>query len=432
LYRHTGEYNLADFDIFLSHSSKDKPKVELIYQDLIGQNFKVWFDKEDINGGDVWPQALQDGIDNSKVLVLIWTEEAKKSDWVQREIAWALSKNIPVIPMLMDNTELNISIQTIQFIDARSGYAGAFPELVSRINRYVESEPGSENQKGRAWAYQKSPFFRSQFLEDNGYQNRNADNFAANEWSQKLYESTRSDSKLAEQFVTFVCIPIPNIIDTELKNIPKLLQSGQQDMPNEQRINNSRLSGLTKSQQELVFHHQNENIGHYLRFNEDGVIELGDAYYSPFEHNRSGKILKGFRLISMLGAVWKLINFTANYYSMTSNLSDFQLLLNLKNTKDKLLDNFGGSYGREKSWVSPLNDQFGFSLDYTPFAKDKNLQFIYNIQSKTILDHPTIVQDIITDLSRKIQWAFNLSDEPRHNKPDTTDFDWSQFPPYFL
>jgi hypothetical protein len=73
------------YDVFLSHSAKDKDVVRAIAQRLKDDGLKVWFDEWTIKPGDSIPAKIEDGLEHSRVLVLCMSERAFGSDWAQSE-----------------------------------------------------------------------------------------------------------------------------------------------------------------------------------------------------------------------------------------------------------------------------------------------------------------------------------------------------------
>jgi TIR domain len=69
------------FDVFLSHSSKDKVIVRELAERLRGDGLRVWFDEP---GGNS-PANIKHGLENSRVLVLGMSKNAFGSNWAQLE-----------------------------------------------------------------------------------------------------------------------------------------------------------------------------------------------------------------------------------------------------------------------------------------------------------------------------------------------------------
>jgi WD40 repeat protein/GTPase SAR1 family protein len=73
------------YDVFLSHSSEDKPVVRKIAGRLRADGLRVWFDEWEILPGDSIPAKVEEGLEQSRVLVLCMSANAFGSDWVQLE-----------------------------------------------------------------------------------------------------------------------------------------------------------------------------------------------------------------------------------------------------------------------------------------------------------------------------------------------------------
>jgi hypothetical protein len=71
------------FDVFLSHSAKDKAVVRPLAERLRKDGVKVWLDEWMIKPGDSIPSKIEEGLERSRVLVLCMSANAFGSDWVQ-------------------------------------------------------------------------------------------------------------------------------------------------------------------------------------------------------------------------------------------------------------------------------------------------------------------------------------------------------------
>ena len=71
------------YDVFLSHSSKDKPTVRAVAERLRSDGLRVWFDDWQLRPGDSIPAKIEEGLEQSRVLVLCMSANAFGSDWAQ-------------------------------------------------------------------------------------------------------------------------------------------------------------------------------------------------------------------------------------------------------------------------------------------------------------------------------------------------------------
>ena len=68
------------FDVFLSHSSKDKAVVRPLAE-LRADGLRVWLDDWEFRPGDSVLKKIDDGLEQSRVLVLCMSAQAFGSDW---------------------------------------------------------------------------------------------------------------------------------------------------------------------------------------------------------------------------------------------------------------------------------------------------------------------------------------------------------------
>ena len=71
------------YDVFLSHSAKDKAVVRPLAERLRQDGLKVWFDEWVLKPGDSIPAKIEEGLEHSRVLVLCMSANAFGSDWAQ-------------------------------------------------------------------------------------------------------------------------------------------------------------------------------------------------------------------------------------------------------------------------------------------------------------------------------------------------------------
>jgi len=115
---------MFEFDVFLSHSSKDKPVVFEIAQKLRKDGIRVWLDDWRIRPGDNIPMKIEHGLEYSRVLVLCMSAHATDSDWSQMEAQTfrfrdPLNRDRRFIPLRLDDTPLRGSLAMIAYIDWR-------------------------------------------------------------------------------------------------------------------------------------------------------------------------------------------------------------------------------------------------------------------------------------------------------------------------
>ena len=110
------------FDVFLSHSSKDKATVRQIAERLRAGGLRVWLDEWEIRPGDSIPTKIEEGLEQSTVLVLCMSANSLGSDWAIVESQTfrfrdPLNRKRRFIPVRLDETELRGSLRQFAYVD---------------------------------------------------------------------------------------------------------------------------------------------------------------------------------------------------------------------------------------------------------------------------------------------------------------------------
>jgi len=156
------------YDVFLSHSSKDKAVMRPIAERLRADGLRVWFDEWEIKAGDSIPAKIEEGLEHSRVLVLCMSANAFGSDWAQLEAGTfrfrdPLNKERRFIPLRLDGASIKGSLAQFLYINWRADdWEPGYPKLLeacrprtkSRIEveqavraQMVEKATSSENPK---------------------------------------------------------------------------------------------------------------------------------------------------------------------------------------------------------------------------------------------------------------------------------------------
>src|SRR5271166_6487086 len=110
------------FDVFLSHSSKDKAVVRAVAERLRADGLRVWLDDWEIRPGDSIPAKIEEGLEHSRVLVLCMSAQAFGSDWTQLEAGTfrfrdPLNKERRFIPLRLDEAPIKGSLAQFLYIN---------------------------------------------------------------------------------------------------------------------------------------------------------------------------------------------------------------------------------------------------------------------------------------------------------------------------
>jgi hypothetical protein len=75
-----------NYDVFISYSRADGPWAQKLFEGLEGKGLNTFFDVRRLQPGARWEPALMQGASDSQNLVVLWSDNARQSDWVIREL----------------------------------------------------------------------------------------------------------------------------------------------------------------------------------------------------------------------------------------------------------------------------------------------------------------------------------------------------------
>jgi hypothetical protein len=73
------------FDVFISYSSRDRQLARILADRLQNDGINVWFDEWEIRPGDIISKKINDGLEQSRILLGLITEKNTDYDFMERE-----------------------------------------------------------------------------------------------------------------------------------------------------------------------------------------------------------------------------------------------------------------------------------------------------------------------------------------------------------
>ena len=139
--------------IFLSYASEDAEAAGRICESLRGAGITVWFDKQELRGGDLWDQQIRDRIQDCRLFIAVISANTEHRDegYFRREWRLAvervgdmLHKKTFLVPVVIDRTPERGAAVPDKFRElqwTRLPDGQTTPEFVERISRLLT--PGS-------------------------------------------------------------------------------------------------------------------------------------------------------------------------------------------------------------------------------------------------------------------------------------------------
>ena len=137
-------------EIFISYQNSDRDRVRGIVEGLESYGFSVWWDRT-IYAGQDFAQVIEEAIDAAKCMIVVWSKNSVRSEWVKAEADEGLKRGM-LVPIIIDD-EAKIPLvfrrrQTVRLIDwDGSQEHSEFQQLLRSITKLVGSHTRAEIKK---------------------------------------------------------------------------------------------------------------------------------------------------------------------------------------------------------------------------------------------------------------------------------------------
>lgn len=122
------------YEIFISHSSKDRALAEAVVRAFENAGYTCWISPRDIPYGVDYPTAIMEGISQCEIFLLLVTPNSVNSKDVRNELDNAHRKNKRLVPVLIDNIQLpdvfNYYLSLPQQIRLRRNEISKLPKIL--------------------------------------------------------------------------------------------------------------------------------------------------------------------------------------------------------------------------------------------------------------------------------------------------------------
>jgi hypothetical protein len=119
-------------EIFISYSRRDSSVVQALATALGEKGLSVWVDKSGIQEGDAYDTQIEDAIAQTRVVIVLWSKNSVRSQWVRAEAAYALSKQ-KLLPVSIDRTDPPLQFLHIQAVDFEGWQGDSTSEAFRRL-----------------------------------------------------------------------------------------------------------------------------------------------------------------------------------------------------------------------------------------------------------------------------------------------------------
>ena len=156
------------FDVFVSHSSKDKLVANAACARLEAAGIRCWIAPRDIVAGTSYGESIIEAIRSVKVMVLVLSANANSSGHIPKEVERAVSNGVAILPFRIEDVppgkSLDYFIGSVHWLDAMTPplekHLDELVETVQKLIQPVGAIPASQTSHSGAFA-STSPAFSS-------------------------------------------------------------------------------------------------------------------------------------------------------------------------------------------------------------------------------------------------------------------------------
>ena len=143
-------------DVFISYASSDKAVADAVCSQLESiHRIRCWIAPRDVTPGASWAESIIDALDESKIMVLIFSSNANASMQIEREVERAVHKGINIVPLRIEDT---VPTKTLEyFISAPHWLDAITVPLAQHIDKLAFGVQALLSKHGAAAAASTAP-----------------------------------------------------------------------------------------------------------------------------------------------------------------------------------------------------------------------------------------------------------------------------------
>ena len=122
-------------DVFISYSRADARQAMLIRSVLEENGISCWIDDRDIPPGTDYTRQIPQGMDQAKIFLLMLSARSQRSEWVERELKYAASRGMFIIPYMLEDVALE---NHFKFLISSANYLQGWKNPEEARRRLVE------------------------------------------------------------------------------------------------------------------------------------------------------------------------------------------------------------------------------------------------------------------------------------------------------
>jgi hypothetical protein len=143
----------SEMFLFVSHVSEDLAAAMQIVEELERRGVRCWIAPRDVRPGEPFDDEIANAIEDSRAMLLIFSERCNASEYIRREVTVAGESHKVVIPFRIENAEpkrgLRVRLSDLHWLDGFASREQAIDELVRTFPAANEKAAAEQGRRER-------------------------------------------------------------------------------------------------------------------------------------------------------------------------------------------------------------------------------------------------------------------------------------------
>jgi photosystem II stability/assembly factor-like uncharacterized protein len=150
-------------DVFVSYSSHNRVAANAVCAKLEANDVRCWIAPRDVTPGLEYGECIMDAIEQSRIMVLVFTADANKSPQVRKEVERAVNRRVVILPFRIEDVlperALEFFIGNVHWLDALTPplevhlqrLTGTVKAMLARRDEPLQIDPEPTPNLRRQW-----------------------------------------------------------------------------------------------------------------------------------------------------------------------------------------------------------------------------------------------------------------------------------------
>lgn len=146
--------------VFVSYSTKDLADVEALRASLAGSPIEIFVAENSVKPSESLASEIKSAIRVCDLFVVVWSNNAKNSDWVSQEVGQAVALKKPVLPIVLEGSMgLPGFISDLKYISSEGDRKGAIEQACKVIAEQYDKKRSAEAEAQKRKAESDAKFW---------------------------------------------------------------------------------------------------------------------------------------------------------------------------------------------------------------------------------------------------------------------------------